>query len=97
MVEYIRTGKADALRYQAGKETQYPHTPLSGLERASCTHCTHHDHHNLAEKSALPKCGTSPRTIVHDAAAPIVVRLRCHMATYGSEDDKSSTCGAYID
>ena len=24
MAEYIRTGKADALRYQAGKETQYP-------------------------------------------------------------------------
>ena len=27
MAEYIRTGKADALRYQAGKEMQYqPHT-----------------------------------------------------------------------
>ena len=27
MAEYIRTGKADALRYQARKETQYlPHT-----------------------------------------------------------------------
>jgi hypothetical protein len=26
MVEYIRTSKADALRYRAGKETQYlPH------------------------------------------------------------------------